>query len=251
MVTPVVSGRAEPSVSAPPLRPVRVEFDERHHRIEPGAEFTIGGESDPIAAEANSEGSRLLRLRTDAGLWWIENVGAVPATVSDVGGHVQARLAPGTRLPLVFEQSYVVVDAGPVSYEVIVHAGGGYYAPTISATGRGGDETVEPVQLTAGQRLLIVALAEPLLGRRSSGRREIPSSGEAAARLGWTLTAFNRKLDNVCDKLDRIGVIGLRGGRDNLATNRRRRLVEYAIATRLVTRDDLAALEAPTVGVES
>ncbi|MEP6843532.1 MAG: hypothetical protein ABJA11_08420, partial [Pseudolysinimonas sp.] len=60
---------------------------------------------------------------------------------------------------------------------------------------------------------------------------------------GWTLTAFNRKLDNVCDKLDRIGVTGLRGGRDNLATNRRLRLVEYAIATRLVTRDDLAVLE--------
>jgi hypothetical protein len=36
---------------------------------------------------------------------------------------------------------------------------------------------------------------------------------------------------------------GLRGGRDNLATNRRLRLVEYAIATRLVTRDDLSVLD--------
>lgn len=74
------------------------------------------------------------------------------------------------------------------------------------------------------------------------GKGEIPSSAQAAARLGWTMTAFNRKLDNVCDKLDKVGVPGLRGGKGNLATNRRSRLVEYAVATRLVSREDLVLL---------
>ena len=72
---------------------------------------------------------------------------------------------------------------------------------------------------------------------------ELPSSAKAAERLGWTITRFNRKLDNVCDKLDRIGVKGLRGGPGALATNRRARLVEYAVASRLVTGDDLPLLD--------
>ena len=57
------------------------------------------------------------------------------------------------------------------------------------------------------------------------------------------MTTFNRKLDNVCEKLDKLGVDGLRGGRGKLATNRRARLVEYAVATRLVSADDLALLD--------
>jgi hypothetical protein len=57
------------------------------------------------------------------------------------------------------------------------------------------------------------------------------------------MTTFNRKLDNVCDKLDKLGVAGLRGGRGKLATNRRARLVEYAVTTHLVGLDDLSLLE--------
>ena len=72
----------------------------------------------------------------------------------------------------------------------------------------------------------------------------IPTGAQAAARLGWNVTRFNRKLDNVCDKFDRLGVRGLRGGVRSYATNRRIRLVEYAIAARIVTRADLPLLEA-------
>jgi hypothetical protein len=76
---------------------------------------------------------------------------------------------------------------------------------------------------------------------------ELPSSAAAAQRLGWSLTRFNRKLDNVCDKLDRQGVPGLRGGVAASATNRRVRLVEYAVASRLITRDDLPLLDDPAL----
>jgi len=38
-------------------------------------------------------------------------------------------------------------------------------------------------------------------------------------------------------------VRGLRGGKGNLATNRRLRLVEYAVATHLVGKEDLYLLE--------
>ena len=84
-----------------------------------------------------------------------------------------------------------------------------------------------------------------MLRREGVSMNELPSSSAAAQRLGWTMSKFNRKLDNVCDKLDRAGVKGLRGGQGDHAMNRRSRLVEYAIAARLVTRADLPLLDQP------
>ena len=101
------------------------------------------------------------------------------------------------------------------------------------------DDLVHAVRAVhAGETLLAPAITRRLLQRFTRGR-----SSEAAARLGCSMTTFNRKLDNVCEKLDKIGVDGLRGGRGKLATNRRARLVEYAVATRLVSTDDLALLD--------
>ena len=89
-----------------------------------------------------------------------------------------------------------------------------------------------------------MALAEPVL--RTRGRKAtLPSSAEAAERLGWTVTKFNRKLDNVCQKFDRLGVQGLHGGPGRLASDRKARLVEYAVAARVVGLADLDLLGAP------
>ena len=58
------------------------------------------------------------------------------------------------------------------------------------------------------------------------------------------MTKFNRKLDNVCEKLDRVGVRGLRGGRvAGAASNRRTALVEHAVSTLMVTAEDLYMLD--------
>jgi hypothetical protein len=57
------------------------------------------------------------------------------------------------------------------------------------------------------------------------------------------VTKFNRKLDGVCLKLERMGVQGLHGGPDRLATDRKARLVEYALSARLVQPDDLGLLD--------
>src|SRR5699024_3494595 len=105
-----------------------------------------------------------------------------------------------------------------------------------------GETTIGPVSLTESQKLLILALSEAVLRGRGS-TASIPTSAQAAANLGWTTTRFNRKLDNVCDKLSRQGVRGLRGGQQQLAVNRRARLVEHAVASRLVVVGDLELLE--------
>jgi hypothetical protein len=82
-----------------------------------------------------------------------------------------------------------------------------------------------------------------MLRRGQRGAGSIPATATAAGRLGWTVTKFNRKLDNVCDKLTRSGIRGLHGAADRLATSRRARLVEYALAARLVDQSDLSLLD--------
>ena len=97
---------------------------------------------------------------------------------------------------------------------------------------------------TDSQLLAILALAEPLLRRAGTGAWQVPTAVQAARRLGWTQTRFNRKLDNVCDKLDRVGVRGLKGGPGRQALGRRAALAEYAVNTRIVTAELLPSLDA-------
>ncbi|WP_167041485.1 hypothetical protein [Salinibacterium sp. ZJ454] len=225
------------------MRPLRIEFCGEWYDVVPPADFHIGRESDLVIDDNPYLHRRFLRIYEDFGLWWLGNVGnLLTATVTDASGQVQAWLAPGARLPIVFERMHVLFSAGSTTYEFTIHSGEDYYNTSIPLTSDAGTTTIAPVLLTTNQRLLIVALAEQILRQTSPGRGEIPTSAQAAARLHWSMTTFNRKLDNVCEKLDKIGVAGLRGGKGNLATNRRLRLVEYAVATRLVSAEDLYLL---------
>ena len=233
------------------MKPVKVEYcGEWYEVAEPGG-LSIGREAELVIDENPFLHRRFLHIFPEHGLWWLGNVGGqLSATVTDASGHVEAWLSPGARLPIVFERLNVLFSAGSTTYDFTIHAELEYYASLSSFMDRVGSTTFEPVTLTAGQRLLLLALCESGLRRATSGRSEIPSSPRAAKRLGWTLTAFNRKLDNVCEKLDRAGVGGLRGGRENLATHRRARLVEYAISTRLVTAEDLVLLDRAALAAE-
>jgi hypothetical protein len=147
-------------------------------------------------------------------------------------------------MPLVFERTVIVFTAGPVTYELSLHTEEAPYEISHQVEeSMSGETTVMPARFTAMQKQLIVALAEPMLRREGVSMNELPSSTAAAKRLGWSMTKFNRKLDNVCDKLDRMGVQGLRGGPGKVATNRRARLVEYAVTSQVVTRADLPLLD--------
>lgn len=228
------------------MKPIRVEYCGEWYEVTEPDGLSVGRESDLVIDENPYLHRRFLQIYPEHGMWWIGNTGnQLSATVTDDSGHVQAWLGPGARLPIVFERLQVLFSAGATTYDFTIHAETEYFASVSPFMDRSGATTIDPVALTANQRLLIVALCESMLRDRGRGRGDIPTSAVAAARLGWTLTAFNRKLDNVCDKLDRAGVSGLRGGRGNLATNRRARLVEYAVSTKLVTGEDLALLDRP------
>ena len=226
------------------MTPLRVEFCGEWYEVEPPNDFSIGRESDLIIDDNPYLHRRFLRLYPDFGMWWLGNVGQLlAATVTDGTGQVQAWLAPGAKLPIVFERMHVLFTAGSTTYDFTIHSSDDYFNTSAALTPGAGSTTIEPVPLTTSQRLLIIAIAEHVLRQSVPGRGTVPSSAQAASRLGWSMTTFNRKLDNVCEKLDKLGVPGLRGGRGNLATNRRARLVEYSVATRLVSQDDLVLLD--------
>src|SRR5690606_15215205 len=214
---------------------------------EEGEPFDIGREGDLAIDDNPYLHRRFLRITLEGGIWWLSNVGSlIAATVCDAVGGVQSWLPPGNRLPLVFPTTSIVFTAGPTTYEITAPLDNAPYHEIRAEDDDGsGATTIGAISFTKSQKQLIVSLPEPMLRREGTGLSEIPSSAAAARRLGWASTRFNRKLDNVCEKLDRIGVKGLRGGPGALATNRRARLVEYAVASRLVTAADLPLLDEP------
>ena len=235
----------EPAVPGPTGPPaLTVDFAGEVFHLDPVKQFVVGREGD-LAIDDNPYLHRaFLVLSVSAGMWWIYNVGSrTSATLSDADSRMQAWLAPGARMPLVFPRTVVWFTAGPTTYELDLVLDEPPFVPVPEQPSAAGGTTIGRTSFTPDQLLLLLALAEPTLRRHGRGGSTVPSLAEAAARLGWTSTRLNRKLDNVCQKLTRQGVKGLHGGPDRLAVDRRSRLVEYALAARLVTADELPLLD--------
>ncbi|MDR0593288.1 MAG: hypothetical protein LBG60_08560 [Bifidobacteriaceae bacterium] len=223
-----------------------LEFDGERHPLPKDRPFVVGREGDLVVDDNPYLHRRLLQIEFESGFWWLANVGGrIAATISDPASGMQAWLPPGARLPLTFANTAVVFTAGPCTYTLTVWTDTPIWRDWTGQRSLGGVTTQGAISLTVSQRLLIVALAESMLRRETGSSAPLVSNAEAARRLGWTQTRFNRKLDNVCDKLDRLGVDGVRGGPGDLATGRRARLVEYAVSTGLVTPVDLQLLDQP------
>jgi hypothetical protein len=226
---------------------VKVLFCGEEFQAVTGRKLTIGRSGDVEIDDNPFLHRRFLVVLEEGGLWWLSNVGStLTATVADETGLFQAWIAPGSRIPLALNRILVWFTAGSTTYdfEIIVDNPAFVSLPSEPfASDDSGEMTVGRVAFTADQKLLMVALCESSLSHSYPGSSKIPSSAEAAARIGWTLTRFNRKLDNVCQKLADAGTRGLHGGIGNLASNRKSRLVEHALSTRLVGTRDLALLD--------
>ena len=206
--------------------------------------FTIGRDADLVLDDNRHLHRQFLSIDQQQGVWLLANVGGqLTATVSDAGGRLEAFLAPGAVLPLVFEHTVVRFTAGPTTYEFSIVMPEPAFVAAPSEPTDEGDTTVGRVAMTPDQLRLIVAIAEPALRGDGRAATTLPSNQQVAQRLGWRLTRVNRKLDNVCQKLAAQGIRGLHGAPGQLASNRRARLVEYALAVRMVSRDDLALLD--------
>ncbi|HML51650.1 MAG TPA: hypothetical protein PKD84_09630 [Propionicimonas sp.] len=221
-----------------------VDYCGEEYLPDPAQRFTIGREGDLMLDDDNPFLHRLfLVIYQQSELWWLENVGSqLSATVADGSGTFQAWLAPGARLPLVFPSTVIWFTAGPTTYEFDLHVSEVPFERVPITESSDGQVTLGPVTLTGEQKLLLVALCEDLLSRRKVGAGAVPQSGQVSKRLEWSVTKFNRKLDLICEKFTEAGVQGLRGGVAGAASSRKARLIEYAMAARIVTVDDLELL---------
>jgi hypothetical protein len=227
---------------------LKVLFCGEEFPVVAGRQLTIGRCGDVEIDDNPFLHRTFLVILEQAGLWWLSNVGStLTATVADDSGLLQAWLAPGARIPLARTRTLVWFTAGPTTYDFEILVDDPAFSPlAVDAFEQGhfGEMTVGRVSFTPDQKLLMVALCEGSLSRSRPGGSRIPSSAAAAERIGWTLTRFNRKLDNVCQKLADAGTRGLHGGVGSLASNRKARLVEHALSTQLVTASDLVLLDA-------
>ncbi len=237
------SGRGRdggPTTEGPAPVTLRVEYCDVWSDVPPGRAYTIGREGDLVIDDNPYLNQRFLELVERDGVWWLCNVGTrLAATLSDAETATNAWLPPLTKLPIVFPVSVVRFTAGPTSYELTLHLDTAPFTPGPSRPSFSTSTTGLPPMLNAEQRLLVLALAEPSLLHEGHGSVQLPSSLAAAARLGWPITKFNRKLDHLCEKLERAGVRGLHGSAGHLASGRRARLVQYALVMRLVSAGDL------------
>lgn len=225
---------------------LRVEFCGEEYAVTEGSRLTAGREADIVVDEDNVYLHRkLVEIHHEDGFWWITNVGSrLAVTVSGGAGTLQSWLGPDSRIPVVLPRTTVLFTAGETTYELDVYCSiPAFETLPHRADASRAEATLGAVELTPSQFRLVLALAEQTLRRPGTGSSEIPTNVRVAERLGWSITTFNRKLDNVCDKFDRAGVKGLRGGSGTLATNRRARLVEYVVAARIVLPKHLPLLD--------
>ena len=229
------------------------EFADDVRRVDPGSELTFGRSAD-LVIDSNRFLHRVLgRFRHDGSMWWLDNAGsAIALRVDDVAGSSYAVVAPGTRVPLTYAEATVSFEAGRAAYRVTVErpallaaAVAGAAEGTVPSALDDAEATTAAVDvpLNDDQTLLLAALAEPFLRRDGATSVELGTNRQVAARLGWTITKFNRKLDWLCQKFAAAGVAGLVGSEDLLARDRRQRLVEHVLHTGIIGPEHLARLD--------
>ena len=223
-----------------------LEFCGEDWTLDDGAALSFGRCAD-LVIDDNPYLHRVVgRFAWRDGAWWIDNLGTrVSLAVRDLGGASAATIAPGASLAVTFGEFSCTFTAGRTSYELLGGLDSYEWEHDLLGDLAEAEETLEwgRVDLNDDQRLLLVAMCEHRLLDPGATDEQLPTNRQCAARLGWTLTKLNRKLDHLCDKLHRAGVAGVHGDLGASAGSRRQRLVDHAVMARLVTVEDLALFE--------
>lgn len=219
-----------------------VDFCGEGHVVSPPDSLSFGRAAD-LEVDDNPYLHRVVgRFDHRNGHWVLGNVGASTVlNVTDHDGATAVALAPGRSLGLAMAEFSVAFVAGRTRYEIDAALEEIEDPLEADLTSHGGQSTLEwgVVELNDDQRTLLVDLAAGRLSDPHAGDWAPDPKGACARRLGWSLSKYNRKLDHLCEKLDRAGVPGLCGAEGVQASDRRRLLVEHAVTAGLVTRADL------------
>lgn len=223
-----------------------VDFCGEEHVVAPGQELCFG-RAATLAVDDNPYLHRVLGRFVDrGGVWWLDHLAdRTPIVVRDAHGPSTATVAPRSSTALSHGEFVLTFSAGPTNYELLGTLESQEWAiDLLGPDGLDGTRTLDwgRVELNPDQRLLLVAMCEPRLRDPAASDAPVPANRAGAARLGWSTSKFNRKLDHLCEKLARAGVSGVHGAAGASALDRRRRVVDHAIELGLVTSEDLALL---------
>jgi hypothetical protein len=224
-----------------------VDFCGEERALAPGDSLTFGRAAQ-LCIDDNPYLHRVLGRFVDrGGVWWLEHLGRRGTmVVRDVHGPSTAVIAPGAAAGLGHAEFAIDFDAGPTRYELRGALEEGEWAvDLLGPEGVRGTRTLDwgRVELNDDQRLLLLAMCEERLLDPARVGAPVLTGRQGAARLGWSLPKFTRKLDHLCQKLSRAGVAGVHGDVGAEAMARRRVLVEHALAVPLVRVEELHLLD--------
>ncbi len=222
----------------------RLSFDaaEETYRLDPHETLTFGRAARAVVDADNPFMHRVVgRLYFERWAWWLHNTARhMPMTM--VGDDDRFKTLPaGAAEPLTTTGGAIRFYAGATGYELTWELERPLPPPAgEDGAGVADDDTADfgNVVLTSDQRRIMTVMAEPRL-RNPGLPSRLPANAEIAARFGWTLKQFDRKLDYLCRKLTDSGVPGLRGRPGTEAADRRERLVRHVLDNGLITADDL------------
>jgi len=225
---------------------LRIDFVHRRITLDSMRSMRFGRAGDLVIDEENPNLHRELgEFHFSDGQWWLRNVGrSIPMRLWTSDQSSRSVVMSGSEIPITAPATTIEFEAGKSRYELTAHLESGRESRAGTVPPMDDNRTVSAtdVPLTTSQRQLIVSLAEQAL--KNPGRAiSVPPSKEAAARLGWTMTKFNSKLKNVCEKYSQIGVRGLASDDGGATMDRRLRLVEFCIFNKVVTAFDLHILD--------
>ncbi len=212
-----------------------IEFVGETYELRQTGLFTFGRNGDLQLDTSPDLPSVVGVFAHENGLWWLRNrTVSIDIHLLDMNTHSALLIAADSAAPIPYVRSVLRVVVGPSTYELtLLCAERTDWRPS-------SQKVAGQPSLNLEQRQLLTALSEGSL--RGVGPHDLPSNAEVAQRLGWRITKLNRKLDHLCIKFDKLGVAGLRGSARQLATERRRLLIEHCVTTSLITVDDLALL---------
>lgn len=183
-------------------------------------------------------------LRHDGDTWWLHNnARSTSLVVTHLHSPSFSKVAPGAATALPWDACAITFSAGPANYRVEVHDPHHQAPTTVTAVAPVGDATLTSGQLVFNEEQfqLLAVISEPRIDGPITVA-DLPSNRQIAQRLGWNLTKVNRKLDNLCIKLDKAGVAGLRGDIAGAANQRRLNLANFAVESGLISPESFPDL---------
>jgi hypothetical protein len=226
------------------VRTITIGLGDKHLKVAQGEELTFGrSQRTTLCLDPSDLGiSRIAgSLGAEAGVWWLVNKSGVRPleVVDDVG--IRTVLPPGRRLAVTAPIT-VIVEGATRRHALTVDLPDeamedrGRRPTPVSQVEGSPTSAASDVSITAADKLALVALFSGYLEPFPRYDPHPKSYADAAARLDWPRTTLVKRIEYLRTRLTNAGVPNL------LGENALQHLAEWALATALIGRADLALL---------